>query len=185
MDFFRFFPKEYFTMPGNEQVSVLMPNIFKYVVIPDEVKNDVNVTLNWNNNLCLSPDEISIRLYDTPKYWWVVLFVNNIDNLYNKWPIDEDSLVEWLERKYHWTSPHTEIMYYMTANGLRTDLSAMKIMGGYPLSEADETIISLYSLTPVTVIDHFIMENDKKKDIVLIHPDYINYYDDVLTALKE
>ena len=57
MEYFKFFPEKYFTIPNDEQVSVLMPNIFKAITIPSEVKTNLNVTFRWTNSLVLTPDE--------------------------------------------------------------------------------------------------------------------------------
>jgi len=185
MDYFRFFPEKYFNIPNDEQSKIVLENVFRTLTIPENIKSDTAVTFNWINSAILTPDEISIRSYESPKYWWVILHLNGIDNFAEKWPIDDDVLTEYLERKYYWTSPHTEVAYYQYPDGRRTDLIGAKILAGVPMSESDEYIINRYELIATTIMDHYINLNDEKKQLKLIHPDYIRFYDDALTALED
>jgi hypothetical protein len=46
------------------------------------------------------PDTVSKRLYDTPYYDYIILMVNNIENIYDQWPKNPEIFNEYLVKKY-------------------------------------------------------------------------------------
>jgi len=185
MEYFKFFPNEFFSLPGNNVNNFNMTNIYRAITVPDEVKNNTSATFDYLNVNVLSPDEISRRLYDDVKYWWVIMHLNDITNMNEDWPIDSTILEKYIEAHYHWCDPWEQIAYYLTDSGIKTDIRAMQILGEYSQDEPSENIIQRYSLTPISLMAHYQHENDKKKSILLIGDDYIHYYDDVLQTIFE
>lgn len=46
------------------------------------------------------PDLVSQKLYGTPQYDWIILFVNNIHSIYDEWPRDRETLKKYIIEKY-------------------------------------------------------------------------------------
>ena len=67
-------------------------NLFKR----GELRSDIFVNLAFFNKYSIvgeeSPDEVSLRLYDTEEFDWVILLANNIINVRDEWPLSNDSL---------------------------------------------------------------------------------------------
>ena len=71
-------------------------NLFKR----GELRSDIFVNLAFFNKYSIvgeeSPDEVSLRLYDTEEFDWVILLANNIINVRYEWPLSNDSLYNYL-----------------------------------------------------------------------------------------
>ena len=71
-------------------------NLFKR----GELRSDIFVNLAFFNKYSIvgeeSPDEVSLKLYDTEEYDWVILLTNNIINVRDEWPLSNDSLYNYL-----------------------------------------------------------------------------------------
>lgn len=64
------------------------------------------------------PDTVSKRLYDTPYYDYIILMVNNIDNIYDQWPRNPEIFNEFLIQKYGSLEyAKNTIGYYYTPEG--------------------------------------------------------------------
>lgn len=46
------------------------------------------------------PDVVSMKLYDSPYYDYIILMVNNITNIYDEWPRDEVTFNNFIIEKY-------------------------------------------------------------------------------------
>lgn len=68
----------------------------------------LNITQENLDNLCdtyivqsgMRPEHIAEKLYNNPRLHWTILFVNKISDVNAEWPIDENSLVDFVEKKY-------------------------------------------------------------------------------------
>ena len=107
-----------------------------------------------------TPEIISYFLYGTPFYHWTILYVNNITNMQTDWPLSAVQLNDFLKRKYT-TEELSEVIMYKTSTG---------IVGDY------DWIYSQYNEIPrsVTRYDYEVEENEKKRQIVIVSPTYIN-----------
>jgi len=67
------------------------------------------------------PDQVSKRIYDTPYYDYILLMVNNIDNIHDQWPRNQEAFRNYLVEKYgsvsytlstigHYYSPEGDIV---------------------------------------------------------------------------
>lgn len=103
------------------------------------------------------PETIAEAYYGSTNYFWIILYANNIKNIYDEWPKDQETLNKFIIDKYYsleyaQTTPHhfeDEDGDYINPGDWDGDLSKK---------------ISLY--------DYETNLNDIKRDIVLIKPDY-------------
>lgn len=65
-----------------------------------------------------APEIVSYNLYGTPKYSYMLLLANNIQNLYDEWPRTEYSQLEYIEKKYGSLAfAKSNIKHYYTSEG--------------------------------------------------------------------
>jgi stress response protein YsnF len=70
------------------------------------------------------PDNVSQKLYDTPNFDWVILFVNEIHSVYDEWPRDRETLKRYIIDKYgSLSAAQSTIKYYYDANKNIIDLT--------------------------------------------------------------
>ncbi len=120
-------------------------NNFKLVDLTESLSNSY-MTVDISEGS--TPEEISLDAYGTTDYWWIVLLANNVIDPFYDWLMRETEVYAYCEKVYdnindihHWED--TNFVVYQNNN-------------------AEETLV------PITNIEHFIHENDKKRRISLI-----------------
>jgi hypothetical protein len=65
------------------------------------------------------PDIVSFKLYDSPKYEYLLLLVNNIVSIYDDWPKDYETFNKYIEEKYGSISyAMSNYAYHYTSEGV-------------------------------------------------------------------
>tara|TARA_R110000787_G_scaffold28773_12_gene78401 strand:- start:2104 stop:2664 length:561 start_codon:yes stop_codon:yes gene_type:complete len=106
------------------------------------------------------PDITSHKLYDDVRYIWVILFVNNIKNIYTDWPKSDTIMTERMYRKYG--SPAAAqalIHHYEDDRGNEIDRPKY-------IENTEKNKI-------VTEFDYEISQNEDKRDIIVPQPAYL------------
>jgi hypothetical protein len=118
-----------------------------------------------------TPEIIAAKLYDSAQYHWVVLLANDIKNLWTEWPLSYDQLVAFFVANYgSVASAQTTVDHYEASNGDYIDL---------------DTYNATYSQGSIIVYadQYWIAQNDAKKIIRLIDPQYISLIENELDNL--
>ena len=92
----------------------LAKNIFRRPVLRDDLANSVTAFTQYEIRDNERPDQISKKFYGTPDNEWIILLINNITNLQNEWPLDNDSLYAYMLQKYGSEEALSEIHHYET-----------------------------------------------------------------------
>jgi hypothetical protein len=106
-----------------------------------------------------TPQMISFNQYESVDYYWTILYVNNITNMLNEWPMPEHQLKEYVEATYTEFDPHSTVRHYELF-GIIGDPAWLR---------------TTYKQEPVgvTYFEYEIVKNDKKRQIKLISPRHI------------
>lgn len=178
--YFTHFPDRWVQIAGSDDYY-LFNNIFKAVKIPDDVKDNPDVYIIYTLKDGETADQLSTKIYDTPNYWWVVFLMNNIVDLSNDWPMPEEALLAKI------TDEYTDInapMYYLNMNNQRVQPNSYRYAHDWLSDKDDAYIISGYGLRKVSIINHHKLENDNKRIIKVILPEFISLFDDALTEMS-
>ena len=104
------FFKDFESIPykfGNEEYTTIFQNITAYADIIDQIKDDLSFYENVYINEGFRPDQMSIRFYDTPIYYWTFFLLN--DKLRKSgWPLDADDLDVKIKKEYPNTTVTTK-----------------------------------------------------------------------------
>lgn len=92
----------------------LAKNLFRRPVLRDDLQNSVTAFTQYEIRSDERPDQVSKKFYGTPENEWVILLVNNIINLENEWPLNNDSLYAYMIDKYGSEEALSEIHHYET-----------------------------------------------------------------------
>lgn len=158
-------------------------NLFKR----GELRSDIFVNLAFFNKYSIvgeeSPDEVSLRLYDTEEFDWVILLANNIINVRDEWPLSNDSLYNYLIDVYGSEENLQNIHHYETIEvkddsgrvvlrkGLRTE--EMYSFTYYERSTQQNVTVSNASEAISNYIDA-IRKEEEKRNIFVLKPEYLN-----------
>jgi hypothetical protein len=158
-------------------------NLFKR----GELRSDIFVNLAFFNKYSIvgeeSPDEVSLRLYDTEEFDWVILLANNIINVRDEWPLSNDSLYNYLIDVYGSEENLQKIHHYETIEikdnsgrvvlrkGLRTE--EMYSFTYYERSTQQNVTVSNASEAISNYVDA-IRKEEAKRNIFVLKPEYLN-----------
>ena len=99
MSYFKYFPKVPYKF-GNETSEDTFENISVYADIIDQIKNDVAAYEEYYILPGERPDQVSLKLYDTPNYHWTFFLLND-DIKEQGWPLSNENLFKYAEKEYN------------------------------------------------------------------------------------
>ena len=108
-----------------------------------------------------TPEIIAAKLYGDSQYYWIIMFANEIYNIWTEWPLSYDQFVEYIIKKYG-SVPAAQALtdHYEDVNGLTIDLDS------YATGISNGAII----------VDAYTTEdaiNTQKKYIKVLDPKYV------------
>ena len=129
------------------------------------------------------PDSLAQRFYGNQFYDWVILITNNMVNAQYDWPMQNYELYKVLEQEFD--DPYGQINHYEIkeaighyAAGLHVDKTfydgthKLNIDGVVTLKNGNEIA------SPITVAEHYQVENEKKREIFLLKQNYVQSFVD-------
>ena len=89
-------------LPKAQRISdyLRVKNLFKRTKISQTVFDDLTYFTKYQIIADESPDNISYKIYGDSNLDWMVMLANNITNLQNEWPLEEQSFYRFLINKY-------------------------------------------------------------------------------------
>lgn len=168
--------------PFSESDFVTAKNFFRRYKVNDDVFSNAVFFKKYSIEDGERPDTLADKAYGDPFYDWVILITNNMVNAKYDWPMTNYELYKVLESEYD--DPYNEIHHYETyeigqyPEGLRVDETfynkthKLNLGGGYVIKNGNEVC------RPVTVAEWFSDENEKKREIYLLKPEYVQSFVD-------
>lgn len=135
--------------------NALQVNITRRAGIANVFKNDPAYFVEYNVKESDTPEIIADKIYDDPSLAWVVLDMNNIVNLFEEWPLTQSALESYVNEKY--PNPFAIHHYISASNNMIVD----------------STLNPTWDNVPVTNYEYEIEENEKKRNIKLLMPEYV------------
>ena len=156
----------------------LAKNIFRRIKIRENLDD---IILGFNQYTIKNnqrPDQVSLEIYGTMEYDWVVLLTNNIINLYDEWPMSEDELERYIDSEYEEDadSVHHWVTQKITDAKGRTLMRDGRIVSeDFTYTRPDGTAIPKEDLVrPISVYDYESEKNDFKRNIYLLRKEYVS-----------
>ena len=156
----------------------LAKNIFRRIKIRENLDD---IILGFNQYTIKNnqrPDQVSLEVYGTMEYDWVVLLTNNIINLYDEWPMSEDELERYIDSEYEEEadSIHHWVTQKITDTKGRTLIRDGRIVSeNFNYTRPDGTAIPKDELVrPISVYDYESEKNDYKRNIYLLRKEYVS-----------
>ena len=169
MLYFDQFPTMKYNITGVVGDAKDITDIWRKVKVRSKIANNLALYDSFDVPEGDSPETIAYKVYGSTDYFWVVCIVNNVVNRYYDWPLDEYNFQQFVKDKYD------------NADGIHhyeKTQSSGKQKGQGPSDYSHK--IEVNSDTPdaeaVSNIEYERREQDKKRQIKLLNPSYLNNF---------
>ena len=168
--------------PFSESDFVTAKNFFRRYKIKDEVFSNAVLFQKYSIEDGERPDALAQKSYGDPFYDWVILLVNNMVNVQYDWPMTNYEMYKVLDSEYD--DPYGTIHHYETytigqyKEGQHVDETFYTTTHKLNIDGAITTKNGNEICRPVTVAEWFDTENEKKREIFLLKPEYLQPFID-------
>ncbi len=118
MPYFRELPNfEYIANFPNQSFNtdyVVTKNIFKRAKLRSDIASAITAFNYYQIIDSERPDQVAAKIYDNAELDWVILITNNITNINQNWPLDNNSFYKYLIDKYGSDEELTKTHHYET-----------------------------------------------------------------------
>ena len=183
--YFRQLPNLDYPSLANDRTSAYdynqVKNIFKRAVLREDV---INSYFQFNQYLIEGddrPDNVASKVYGDANLDWVVLTTNNVINVRDEWPMSQNDLQNYLTNKYT-TAELSYVHHYETLKIIDADEKLIQPKGitveeGHSITFVDRGVSRTESkIEAITYLQHEINLNDKKREINVLQPRYVELY---------
>lgn len=157
-------------------------NIFRRYKLRDDVKKYAFQFYKYQVPEGWTPEQVANSVYSDPDLYWVVLIINDIVDVRTNWPLDSEALENYVYSTYD--NPdgvhHYETYQRKDADGNVVMKQGLIVNPGWqheyvysqePLVKKTLNFeVDAYSVTNFEWEEY---QNDKKRIIELLHPDYV------------
>ena len=146
-------------------------NILRRVALRTNVRTNVLLYDTYDVREGETPESIADKLYDDSELHWVIMIVNNITDRYHGWPMNGAQFLQYLNDKY---SNVDGVHHYEIAQTSGDTTQIINI-------GTDNT--NYPSATLITNREYEQAEQDKKRKIRLLDPQYIQQFVDEFKSI--
>ena len=165
MSYFYQFPVIPYDSFGQGDFS-LVTNILRRVGLRTKVKSNRLFFDTYDVKEGETPESLSDKLYNDPELHWVILMVNDITDRYHQWPLTTPQFLAFTKDKYS----NIDAVHHYEINQTSGD-TTLKIDIG-----SDNT--DYPGATAITNFEYEETEQDKKRKIRLLVPEYLKAFTD-------
>jgi len=176
MPYFNEFPVINYNLSGINGNTKEITDIWRRVKVRSKIANNVALFDKFDVPEGDSPETVAYKVYGDAEYFWVVTLMNNIVNRYYDWPLDEYSFQQYVSDKY--ANPDAIHHYEITQ-------SSGKQTGDGPsdYTHKVECNATEPGAESVSNIEYERRLQDKKRQIKLLQPNYLNNFIDEFRRL--
>jgi len=98
--YFNFFPKTLYSLSDKSTSADLVTNIIARFGFENELKENSNIYYPYDIQDGDTPETIANKYYGSPERHWVVLMFNDIIDPQYDWPLDQRTIIKYIDEKY-------------------------------------------------------------------------------------
>ena len=200
-NYFSYFPTAKHDIK-NDGNGVELTNILRRFKIDSELSSKAEVFYNYQIQDGDRPDTIAEKYYGNPKYAWLVLHFNNIEDAIFDWPLFGNSFENNIIGKYgsiaaaqNTVHEYRIFLTHKDAVGVKTPAKKRIAYDGSVIQERSVVVDQAtfnsteaaykYNATGISKYDHEVRLNDARRDISLLDVKYLETVrDEVETILR-
>ena len=148
-------------------------NLLRRVGMRTKLKTNTFLYDTYNVKEGETPEMIAHKLYGDSQLHWIILLVNEITDRYHQWPMTGGQFLDYLNDKY---SNPDGIHHYETTQTSGDTKVKIEVE-----NDVDEDAYT--SLTPITNREYEENEQDKRRQIRLVDPSFVEQFVDEFKKL--
>jgi len=205
--YFNYFPKTVYSLDNTNDVDVVTSIVSRFSFEKD-FKNNTAVYYEYNIQDSDTPEIIANKFYGDSEKHWVVMMLNDIVDPQFDWPLDQRTIISYINEKYSanasvgqsgvtWAQANIHSYYKVetrTTNSTNTDFETKLEVDAntYANVAATTTNLQLEDGNSITITtsketksyyDYEIEQNENKRLIKLLKPEFISPIEDELRAV--
>jgi hypothetical protein len=208
--YFKYFPKTQYNL-NDRSISVQeVTNLLTRVKFENEFKDNTSIYYEYEIVDGDTPEIIASKIYKDVEKHWVVLMLNEIINPFNDWPMRQNSLTNYIEKKYlpfatdpqtglEWAQVNYKEYYKVQTTSLKltgeksiykisidanTYASFSSTSDEYTLNDGTEVIVTTVK-DALTYYDYEVQENENRRKIKLLKPEFVSVVEqELMLALQ-
>ena len=154
--YFKALPKMFYPYGDTKTV---VPDIFRRVHLDKYFQNRLHLQEYYISD-AESPEIVADKFYGSSKYHWLVIIANNIVDVKREWPLSSNALIAYCDDKYG-TDNRTDVHHYVMTEDATV------------IVDWDATLVANGSYQAVTNLDYETDLNDAKRQILLLHKQFL------------
>ena len=147
MSYFRELPNfEYIANFPNQSFNtdyVVTKNIFKRAKLRTDIANAITAFEYYQIVDNERPDQVAAKVYDNADLDWVILTTNNITNINQDWPLDNNSFYKYLIDKYGSEEELGKTHHWETVE-FKDEYGRIVVPGGYQVDPAKSLSVTTF-----------------------------------------
>lgn len=184
--YFRYIPNlEYINRnESQDQISNYekTKNLFKRGKIRDDIFKSLIFFTKYNIIGDERPDNVAEKVYGDASLDWIVLLSNNIVNVYDEWPLSQESFDKYLLEKYGsyesvYGIHHHETVEVKDGSGNVIVKPGLVVPSNFSIKYFDYILSEQKQVANITTIvtnyDYEVRKEEKKRNIFLLKSDYV------------
>ncbi len=184
---------EYVSRLPDANISDYIPvkNLFKKGALREDIFQDLAVFTKYKIINADRPDNVAFDFYGDSSLDWLVLACNNIVNIKTEWPMQQLEYDKYLLDKYGSYEKINAVHHYETVeqrNGRNVIVvpKGLRVASDYSITYYDSSdggMVTKYPVKTVTNYDYEESLQDRRRNIFLLKPRYLNIVLDDLELL--
>ena len=162
MSYFRELPNfEYIANFPNQSFNtdyVVTKNIFKRAKLRTDIANAITAFEYYQIVDNERPDQVAAKVYDNADLDWVILTTNNITNINQDWPLDNNSFYKYLIDKYGSEEELGKTHHWETVE-FKDEYGRIVVPGGYQVDPAKSLSVTTFEGANEYTLTEFPNEN--------------------------
>ena len=162
MSYFRELPNfEYIANFPNQSFNtdyVVTKNIFKRAKLRSDISSAITAFNYYQIVDNERPDQVAAKVYDNADLDWVILTTNNITNINQDWPLDNNSFYKYLIDKYGSEEELGKTHHWETVE-FKDEYGRIVVPGGYQVDPAKSLSVTTFEGANEYTLTEFPNEN--------------------------
>lgn len=181
MGYFREIPELQYQSFLKDRLStedyILVKNFFRRVKLRDDLQNIFTI---FNKYIILDgerPDTLAEKFFGNSTLDWVILIGAGIINVYDEWPLSDQELYDFVEKKYGIENVssihHYETKLVVNSSNKLILKSGLIVDSDFTIPDPENYSSTLNPVNGISNLEYETLKNNQKRSIYILKPNFL------------